>query len=59
MKGEQSFLNTLELNERLIAEEMLNEKQGKEFQVEIATVATGRNQLQRQVQEKDLRYRRK
>ena len=55
-QGEKDFLNTLELNERLIGEEMLNEKQGREYQVEVMSVAKWRNQLQRQVQEKDSRY---
>ena len=54
-QGEKDFLNTLELNERLIGEEMLNEKQGREYQVEMMSVAKWRNQLQRQVQEKDSR----
>lgn len=55
MKGERSFLNTLELNERLIAEDMLNEKQGTDFQLEIASLAKWRNQLQRRIQEKNSR----
>ena len=55
IKGEQSFLSTLELNERLIAEAMLNEHQGEEYQGEIQAIAKSRNQLQRKVQETNSR----
>ncbi|CAB4006508.1 Hypothetical predicted protein [Paramuricea clavata] len=55
IKGEQGFLNTLELNERLIAEAMLNEQQGKEYQGEIQAIAKSRNKLQRRIQEKHSR----
>jgi hypothetical protein len=56
IKGEQGFLNTLELNERLIAEAMLSEQQGNEYQGEIQAIAKSRNKLQRRVQEKNTRY---
>lgn len=55
IKGEQSFLNTLELNERLIAEAMLNEQQGVEYQGQMQSIAKSRNKLQRQIQETNSR----
>lgn len=44
-------MNTLELNERLIAEAMLNEEQIEEYQGEIMDIAKSRNLLQRRIQE--------
>ena len=55
IKGEQSFLNTLELNERLIAEAMLNEQQVIEYQGEMQSIAKSRNKLQRRIQETNSR----
>ena len=54
-KGEQSYLNTLELNERLIAEAMLNDQQVNEYQGEMISIAKSRNKLQRRLQEKNSR----
>ncbi|XP_028414134.1 dystrophin-like isoform X2 [Dendronephthya gigantea] len=51
IKGEQGFLNTLELNERLVAEAMLSEEQGHEYQGEIQAIAKSRNDLQRRIQD--------
>ena len=51
IKGEQGFLNTLELNERLVAEAMLSEEQGHEYQGEMQAIAKSRNDLQRRIQD--------